>query len=55
MKKLELKKMESIQGSTNDRNCMLLGFAGAACMLIPGGGWMVGAGILATAASGDCF
>jgi hypothetical protein len=54
MKKLELKKMESIQGSTNDRNCMILGFIGAAALIIPGG-FIFGAGTLVAAASGDCF
>lgn len=55
MKKLEVKQMESIVGSINNRNCMLLGAAGAITLLIPGGGWMVSAGLWGTAMSGDCF
>jgi hypothetical protein len=54
MKKLEVNQMESIVGSINGRNCMLLGAAGTICMFIPGGGWF-GVGLWATAASGDCF
>ena len=55
MKKLELKQMEIMSGGINGRNCFLLGAGGAITLLIPGGGWMVSAGLWGTAASGDCF
>jgi hypothetical protein len=55
MKKLDLVQMELINGSTNGRNCMLLTMAGTCAMFIPGGGWMVGAGLLGAAAQADCF
>ena len=55
MKKLELNQMENLEGGINGRNCFLLGAAGALTLFAGPSGWMVSAGLWATAASGDCF
>lgn len=62
MKKLNVSQMENLQGSTNGRNCMLIGaFAVATLGLGPIAaiGWGAAAGLsggaLITGMSGDCF
>lgn len=62
MKKLELNQMEQIKGSTNGRNCFLLGLAAVASLglgPIAVFGWGAAAGLSGGAAitgmSGDCF
>lgn len=60
MKKLEISQMENLQGSTNPRNCMLLGglIAGSAIagFFTAGSAWAITAvGVAAAAMQGDCF
>lgn len=62
MKKLELNQMEQINGSTNGRNCFLLGLVVVASIglgPIASIGWGAAVGLSAgagvTGMSGDCF
>ena len=59
MKKLELEKMESIQGGLSQRNCSVLGviIVGSAIAGVFSGGaaWWATATAVGAAASGDCF
>lgn len=62
MKKLELNQMESINGSTSGRNCMLMGFAAVAAIglgPITSIGWgtsvSIGSGFFGGASIADCF
>ena len=62
MKKLDTAQMENLQGSTNGRNCMLLGFAAVASLgfgPFASIGWGAAVGLsggsLITGMSGDCF
>lgn len=59
MKKLEITQMESLQGGTNGRNCMIMGglilATGIGGIFTGGAAWLASAGIAAAAAQADCF
>lgn len=55
MKKLELNQMESYNGGTSGRGCLIAGALGAISLGIPGGGLIAGISIFAGAALSDCF